>query len=123
MNSKDFDRLMEEALHISVPEGLAGRLEKQIDALAAGEKKRKTRRLSAITGLAAAALLGIGIFLHTDRQPHTPADTFTDPAEAALAAEHALAFMSEQLNRGLEQASGAAQEFDKVNEILNKHLR
>jgi cytochrome c-type biogenesis protein CcmH/NrfG len=123
MNNDNFDRLMEEALNIPLPQGLAGRLEKQIDAYAAREKSHKTHRLYRLAGLAALMLLCIGIFLQTGRQPHTPADTFADPAEAAAAAEHTLAFVSAQLNKGLEQVSNAGQEFEKVNEILNKHLK
>jgi hypothetical protein len=123
MNNKDFDRLVEEALDIPIPEGLAGRLEKQIDAYAARERIHKTRRFCGFAGLAAVILLCIGIFLQTGRQVHAPADTFVDPAEAAVAAGHALAFVSAQLNKGLEQVSGAEQKFEKVNEILNKHLK
>ena len=92
MNNKDFDRLMEEALHIPIPEGLAGRLEKRIDAYALREKRHKTRRFYGITGLAAVALLCVGIFLQTSLQRRQPADTFTDPAEAAAAAGQALAY-------------------------------
>ena len=123
MNNKDFDRLMEEALHIPIPEGLAGRLEKRIDAYALREKRHKTRRFYGITGLAAVALLCVGIFLQTSLQRRQPADTFTDPAEAAAAAGQVLAFMSEHLNKGMEHVSTAGQEFEKVNEILTKHLK
>ncbi|MDR1558036.1 MAG: hypothetical protein LBS88_13555 [Tannerellaceae bacterium] len=123
MNENDFDRLIEKASGIPLPEGLVGRLEKQIDGYAAREKKQRIHRLYRITGIAAALLLGIGIFLQTERQAPGRADTFADPAEAAVAAGHALAFMSVQLNKGLEQVSGAGQEFEKVNEILHKHLK
>jgi hypothetical protein len=122
MNDKDFNHLMDEALHIPIPEGLAERLEKQIDWYAAAEKKRRIRLRYWSTAAAAVALLAIGIFLQTGKRSHTPADTFANPAEAALAAEHALALMSTQLNKGLNQVSTAEQEFEKVNKTIDKYF-
>ena len=40
-----------------------------------------------------------------------------------MAAQKALAFMSVHLNKGIEQVNEAQQEMNKVNEILNKHLK
>ncbi|MDR2119014.1 MAG: hypothetical protein LBP25_05735 [Tannerellaceae bacterium] len=123
MNEKDFDRLLDEALHIPLPEGLANRLAGQIDRYAAEEKKRTRRRLFRAISAVAAVLLAAGIFLTTERTPRAPADTFADPAEAALAAEHALAFMSSQLNKGLNRVSAAGQEFERVNKTIEKHFK
>jgi len=50
------------------------------------------------------------------------ADTYTNPQEAAIAAQKALAFMSSNLNKGIDQINDAQQEINKVNRILNKHL-
>jgi hypothetical protein len=50
------------------------------------------------------------------------ADTFTDPEEAALVAGQTLAFISAQLNKGLDMVTDAEQELEKVNQLLNKHL-
>ena len=50
------------------------------------------------------------------------ADTFTDPEEAAVVAQNALAFMSRNLNKGLGQVNEASQEITKINKIVNKHL-
>ncbi len=125
MDDKDFDRIMDEALDIPIPEGLAERLEQQINNLAAEEKKVKFRRiLYWVSGAAAVILLCIGIFLGTVITPDQKklADTYTDPAEAALVAEKALAFMSVQLNKGLDQVNDAGQEIGKVNQIVNKHI-
>jgi dTDP-4-dehydrorhamnose reductase len=121
MNEKDFDRLIDEALDIPVPEGLAGRLEKQIDRYAAAGRKRRIRRFYWTTG-AAAAILAAGLFLQTEKRLRAPADTYADPVEAALAAEQTLTFLSAQLNKGLHQAAGAGEEIEKVNKTIEKYL-
>jgi hypothetical protein len=126
MNDEEVDRLIDESLEIPLPEGLAARLEAQIDALAANEKRRKIRRLMyRATAAAAIALLCIGIFVGIGRQSPTPsmADTFSDPEEAAIVAGQALAFMSAQLNKGLAKVADAGQEIEKVNQLLDKHLK
>jgi hypothetical protein len=121
MNEKEFDRLIDEASHISLPEGLSSRLEAQIDEWAFEEKKQKRHRLIYwASGVAAAAVICIGIFLAP--APHHPADTYSDPEEAALAAAQALSLMSTQFNKGMAQVSTAKDEFEKVNEIINKHF-
>jgi hypothetical protein len=76
-----------------------------------------------ISSAAAIALLCIGLFFAT-RVTSTPkmADTFTDPEEAALVAGQTLAFISAQLNKGLDMVADAEQELEKVNHLLNKHL-
>ncbi|MDH6305972.1 bacteriorhodopsin [Parabacteroides sp. PF5-5] len=126
MDDKEFDSMIDEALNIPVPEGLAERLEQHIDKLAENEKKQKRHRLTYwATSAAAVILLTIGIFIGTDLQANQArmADTYTDPAEAAIAAEKVLAFMSTQLNKGLDQVENAGQEMEKVNQILDKHFK
>ncbi|MDR0750143.1 MAG: hypothetical protein LBF62_11345 [Tannerellaceae bacterium] len=126
MNDEEAGRLIDESLEIPIPEGLSARLEAHIDALAANEKKRKTRRLVyRATAAAAIALLCIGIFLETGKQPPTPSmtDTFSNPEEAAIAAGQALAFMSAQLNKGIGKVENAGEEIEKVNQLLDKHLK
>lgn len=126
MNDDEVDRLIDESLEIPIPEGLSERLEAHIDALAAGEKKRKLRRLTHwATSAAAVVLLCIGIFFGINKQSSQQqmADTFTDPKEAALVAEQALAFMSTQLNKGIGEVENAGQEIEKINQILDKHLK
>lgn len=127
MKDDELERLIDEALEIPIPEGLSERLEAQIDALAANEKKRKHRLRFTywISSAAAIALLCIGIFFgiesHSNQQQ--VADTFTNPEEAAVAAQKALAFMSTQLNKGIDQVENANHEIEKVNQLLNKHLK
>ena len=76
-----------------------------------------------ISGIAAAILGALFlIFTETNRPAPIMADTFTDPEEAAVVAQNALAFMSRNLNKGLGQVNEAGQEITKINKIVNKHL-
>lgn len=130
-NDKYIDELIDKALQEeqALPEGLSRRLEQQIDAWAAAEEKKtrtlpRRRSLYWLSGAAAVALLCIGIFQY-DVSSHSHnrlADTYTNPQDAAVAAEKALLLLSQNLNKGISQVDNAQQEIDKVNNILNKHL-
>lgn len=132
MNDKQIDELIDKVLQEdqTLPEGLSERLEQQIDVWTAAEKKETTRSsfrrrsLYWLSGAAAIALLCVGIFrfVAPDKE-HQLTDTYTNPQEAAIAAQKALAFMSINLNKGIEQVNEAQQEMNKVNDILNKHLK
>lgn len=125
MDDKELDRMIDEALDIPIPEGLAERLEQQIDRMVANEKKHTLRRFTYwATSTAAVILLCIGIFMGTGNWSgrNKLADTYTDPAEAAVAAEAALAYMSTQLNKGLDRVNDAGQTIENVNQIVYKHL-
>ncbi|MDR1880999.1 MAG: hypothetical protein LBQ78_08705 [Tannerellaceae bacterium] len=129
MNDNELKQLIDaahcSASGIPIPEGLGERLSAHIDRLAADEKRHKRRRLLyRAGGVAAAGLLLAGLFFSEGlfRQDKI-ADTFTDPAEAAIVAENALAFMSTQLNKGMEQVSGAREEINKVNQLLYQQLK
>lgn len=132
MNDKNIDELINKALQEeqALPEGLSRRLEEQIDAWAATEEKKtrsltRRRTLYWLSGVAASILLCIGFFQYDvpvlcflDRLH----DTYTNPEDAAVAAEKALLLLSHNLNKGISQVNDAGQEIDKVNNILNKHL-
>jgi len=131
MNDKQIDELINKALaeEQALPEGLSERLEQYIDTLSAAEQQMKRhsvfRRRSFywFSGVAAALVLAIALFFQTELSlPHeqATADTFSDPEEAALVAQNALAFMSQQFNKGLDHVAEAEQEMEKVNQILNK---
>lgn len=117
-------RLLHNA-QIQVPAGVSERLEKSILQLETSAKSlpRKRNLFYWIGSAAAVALLCIGLFF-IFRNPPQPrmADTFSDPKEAALVAEQTLAFMSTRLNDGLDKVADAGQQFEKVNQLLNKHL-
>jgi hypothetical protein len=127
------------ATQIQVPSGVSKRLEKSIichSALDAESPEnvaspkvsqkslfRKKTWYYWISSAAAIALLCIGIFFAV-RKPAQPkmADTFSNPEEAALVAQQTLAFMSVQLNKGLNRVTDAELKFEEVNQLLNKHL-
>ena len=108
MNDKNIDELINKALQEeqALPEGLSRRLEEQINAWAAS------------------ILLCIGFFQYDvpSYAPDRLHDTYTNPEDAAVAAEKALLLLSHNLNKGISQVNDAGQEIDKVNNILNKHL-
>ena len=118
MDDKKIDELINKALQEeqALPEGLSRRLEKQIDTWASTEEK-KTRSLTRI-------LLCISFLQYkSSYQAHDRlSDTYTNPKDAAAAAEKALLLLSQNLNKGISQVDNAGQEIDKVNNILNKHL-
>jgi hypothetical protein len=110
-----------------MPEGLSGRLERAVERLAAATPKRRpARRIWRYAAGSAAAVVGlcIGLFFAT-REPARlqRADTFDDPQEAAIVAEKALAFMSEELNKGLNRVADADAEIGKINQIVNKYFK
>ena len=132
MTDKQIDELIERALKAeqTLPEGLSRRLEQQIDRWEAQEEKGKQFQLHKhpifywISGIAASLLLCVGVFFHatsSDTQ-NKLADTYTDPQEAAIAAEKALLLLSDNLNKGFAQVNEAGAEIRKVNNLLNKHL-
>ena len=131
MNEQEIDQLIKQALQAEaeLPKGLKERLEKQIDALAEAERPHirltPTRSFRwAISGIAA-ALIGTLFWVQLERKatPPTPADTFSDPKEAALVAEKALVMLSQNLNKGLAQAQASTEEMRQINQIINKHLK
>ena len=133
MNDKQIDELINKVLREdqTLPEGLSERLEQQIDTWAAAEKKEtlrssfRRRSLYWISGTAAAILLlcvGIAGLKDLETSKQHLADTYTNPQEAAIAAGKALAFMSSNLNKGIDQMNDAQQEINNVTRILNKHL-
>ena len=132
MNDKHIDELIDQALREEqkLPQGLSERLELYIDQLAIEDQQKQLKRVKMralywLTGVAAALLLGIALFFQTENANMRPttADTFNNPEEAAIAAQEALAFLSTQLNKGLDQVSEAKSEVEKVNEIVNKQIK
>ena len=111
---------------IQVPPGVSERLEKSIIQMGVSQKSlpRKRTWYYWISSAAAVALLCIGLFFAIRKpSPSRMTDTFSNPEEAALVAQQTLTFMSLQLNKGLDIAADAGQEFEKVNQLLNKHLK
>jgi hypothetical protein len=127
MDDKKIDELINKALQEeqALPEGLSRRLEKQIDTWASTEEKKtrsltRRRTLYWLSGVAASILLCISFLQY--ESSYQAYDTYTNPKDAAAAAEKALLLLSQNLNKGISQVDNAGQEIDKVNNILNKHL-
>ena len=119
--------LLQESAKIPLPAGLEERLNTHLDAHIAKRKKFKLKHISyKIAGIAATILLcitiGINQGLFTDNSGVT-ADTYKDPQEAALVAQQALIFLSQNLNKGIDQVNEAEKELQQVNEILNNQLK
>ena len=131
MNEQEIDQLIKQALQTEaeLPKGLKERLEKQIDALAEAERPHirwpHARPFRWAIGGIAAALIGALFWVQLERKTTspTPADTFSDPKEAALVAEQALVMLSQNLNKGLAQAQSSTEEMRQINQIINKHLK
>jgi hypothetical protein len=73
-----------------------------------------------ISSVAAAVLLCISVYFLT-KQTHL-ADTYTDSAEAALAAEQTLLFVSAKLNEGFFSMDKIKDNLNKTNEILTENF-
>ena len=110
---------------IMIPAGLSERLEKHIVQMESSKKILPHKRswYYWISSAAAVALLCIGLYITMPPpSPKKMADTFSNPEEAALVAEQTLTFMSLQMNKGLNKLADAGQEFERVNQLINKHL-
>lgn len=133
MNDKQIDELIDRALRDeqALPEGLSERLERFVDTLAeeetaAAESRPRRRRLGWVAGAAAAAAILAAVFVIRPETPapDTPlADTYTDPAEAAVAVEQAFHLLSVNFNKGLDQVAHAAAEMERANELLLKIIQ
>ena len=99
MDDKKIDELINKALQEeqALPEGLSRRLEKQIDTWASTEEKKtrsltRRRTLYWLSGVAASILLCISFLQYkSSYQAHDRlSDTYTNPKDAAAAAEQTL---------------------------------
>lgn len=114
-------RAITEASQIPLPAGLSARLEQAV-----GSRTRKRRLLlkPSIRWAAAAAVVllcvGIATYRGGGRGSWRPADTFTDPQEAARVAQETLVFVAEKLNSGLDRVAYAGGQIEKANKVLYK---
>lgn len=122
---KNLDELLDQALAAEqeLPEGLSARLERQIDAWEAAEKRPKRlagrRWIYWAGGIAASALLAIGIFRYNAYVEEREISA-RELAEAQVAAQDVLQMFFQNLNKGVTQMDNVAQNINKVNEVLNK---
>ncbi|MDR2497591.1 MAG: hypothetical protein LBD21_10750 [Tannerellaceae bacterium] len=120
MNESEFDKIMDDALKVDLPAGLAERLEAAVDERAS--RSRRLRLLMPAAGLAASLLICAGILLSQRRAPMR--DTFDDPREAALAAEQMLTLVSREINLGLEQVASVEREaVQHLSNLINEPFK
>ncbi len=134
IKDKDIDKLIDEALKedLTLPEGLSERLEQAIDLAArqeTGEREKGKKNLNArsywlyaISSAAAALIAALFLIFDEPARPIYLTDTYNDPHEAAIAAQHALALISTNLNKGLQKADEAQKEFQNAQQIIKKQL-
>ena len=134
IKDKDIDKLIDEALKedLTLPKGLSERLEQAIDLSArqeTGEREKGKKNLNArsywlyaISSAAAALIAALFLIFDEPARPIHLTDTYNDPHEAAIAAQHALALISTNLNKGLQKADEAQKEFQNAQQIIKKQL-
>lgn len=134
IKDKDIDKLIDEALKedLTLPEGLSERLEQAIDLAArqeTGEREKGKKNLNArsywlyaISSAAAALIAALLLIFDEPARPIHLTDTYNDPHEAAIAAQHALALISTNLNKGLQKADEAQKGFQNAQQIIKKQL-
>ena len=126
----DTDRTLFLALYdaadIPIPQGLSARLEDTIHSFEATNPLETrtfgtTRRLYLrIASVAASLLLCIGLYVSYTQSVRTMPDTYNNPEEAAVMAEETLAYVSEQLNKGLKPIATANENIDKAQQTIDK---
>ena len=112
-----------QACETPLPSGLEQRLSQAIAAHASRQPRLVLRTWThRLCGAAALLLLCWSLWtLH--RPAPRLADTFQDPAEAALAAQQILGLVSSQLNKGLVQWNEAQSEILHAQSIIKQHLQ
>jgi len=120
---------LHEASRIPLPQGFSERLKSAIDRhiqdTTTRQSPSKTRKLYfSLMSAAAVALLCIGLFFTTYKRPHADyiADTFTNPYDAAIAAEQALLLVSVKLNQGLSPLEKVQENVKKTNDFINENV-
>lgn len=111
----------------AMPEEVSGRLKITLLRLRDSERVAllQPRTLWYWIGSAAAVAL-VCITLFFAKQPDvypSLADTYDNPKDAALMAEKTLIFVSEKLNKGIEQTYVVGQNIEKANEVLKKTFK
>lgn len=116
---------------IEVPIDLQNKLSKSIDRWEETEKRvvriKHDRRIywQWVSGIAAGILLIFSVWTYVDRnENNTPAlaDTYTNPEDAYKEAQKALALVSMNLNKGMEQLENAQQKTEKVDKIIKRTI-
>lgn len=137
IDDKEIDALIEQALkeEQALPEGLSNRLSQSIDSWQQAEQHQRTKRRTLVVRLSSLAVAAsLLLLLFVKWNPSTPTeqeltasasiweDTYTDPNEAAAAAQEALRLLSKNLNKGMNMASANTAKVGQVKEIVKEQL-
>lgn len=104
-----------------VPGSLSAKLKTAVAAAAFAEEQKETRRRkkSRIAALSAAVALAAGLAIVLS-VPTRPKDTFSDPALAYAELEKVFAYISSEMDKGLEIAAEAEPALEKPGQIIGK---
>ena len=133
MNEKQTNEWINQILREeqTLPEGMAHRLEHQIDTWDKAEKKGPMTDLLRKfcyggSSIAAALLLALGIWQYVNNSRISNellTDTYSSPQEAETVARKALLLISSNLNKGMKQASQTQKEISRISRFINKHCK
>lgn len=136
IDDKEIDALIEQALkeEQALPEGLSDRLSQSIDSWQQAEQQQRAKHRTLVVRLSFAVAASLLLLLFVKWNPSTPTeqeltasasiweDTYTDPNEAAAAAQEALRLLSKNLNKGMNMASANTAKVGQVKEIVKEQL-
>lgn len=131
MDERNIDKLIEQVLkeEQALPEGLAGRLSQKIDLWEENERQARSRKRTLFlyaASIAAAVFLAFHVapsLSLLQRDDVQMADTYSDPEEAAAAAQKALVLLSANLNKGIKQATASTQEMNRIENVVINQLK
>ena len=123
MSNEEIDKIINLALkeEQELPKDISNRLELLIDSLEKKEKHKSIFKIKWIAGVAASVILCLGIS-SIYQINNVQVDTYSNPYEAAQTAEKALALISSNLNKGINQTKKSHQEIKRIKNIVNNKL-
>lgn len=135
---RDLFRELYQAQSQSIPANLGARIESLIDTLEREDSEKTIEPVVPVTrstpinwkwvgGIAASLLivLSVGVFTYSSKpqtQRTVMVDTFSDPEEAYVEAQKALLFVSNKLNKGLDQMEGMQKQLERTNKVVEKNI-
>jgi hypothetical protein len=120
MNENDIDKIIDDALFIPIPDGLEKRLE-QIIGSDNCKPPRRRKLLIILASISTAAALVAAVWL-IPQHSQGRTDTFSDPKEAAAAAQQMLSLVSHEMEEAILPVNALDKEVANMNRIINKYI-